>query len=510
MISIKKILIVLLVCGLFSKASNAQKASENQLFKYSITSSKLTGKPSLSANNAIHLIDVDRKISALEVGDSFSFPLPDGQLLDISIATKSMSSNGDTQLKGVFGPRSNGSLLITFGQNTVYATLTNPQYNFTISIDENRNAVLVDNSLYDLEINLGDDMMYAPDFKPMRHLQDEPVLLPKADVVNNNSSKSEVTIMIIYSQEFANGFADPLTRINQMIAFSNDAYVRSGINIELKLAHARQINFSNSTNVGTLLNQVTASTGSFNNVANLRDQYYADLVAVLPFKSSGGISGIAWVNGGNQRYAYSVSQFARFGSDSLFAHEIGHNLGSGHERLSANPAQGDPCVGGYTGYACGHGNGSEGTIMSYLNDRAWGYVFSNPSLDCEGEPCGISDGSANAADNRTSFNITGPLNERFRIDTSNDDDKDGIKNDVDNCPDVVNPSQINSDDDSQGDACDLDDDNDTINDVIDNCPFEPNLNQVDSNGNGIGDVCEDNELCLPVMSTANRVSVICL
>ena len=184
------------------------------------------------------------------------------------------------------------------------------------------------------------------------------------------------------------------------------------------LAHSRQISFNNSANIGTLLDQVTNGTNAFSRVPALRNQYYADMVAVLPFSTGGSVAGIAWVNGDRERYAYSVSQFAVWGSDSVFAHELGHNLGSGHERRSANPTQSSPCSGGYTGYSCGHGNGSEGTIMSYLNDAAWNSVFSNPDLDCNGEPCGIAKGKSNAADNKTSFNITGPLIEAFRVDTT--------------------------------------------------------------------------------------------
>lgn len=144
-------------------------------------------------------------------------------------------------------------------------------------------------------------------------------------------------------------------------------------------------------------------------------------MAVLPFLSGGSVSGIAWVNGDLEQYAYSVTQFAVWGSDSVFAHELGHNLGSGHERISANLSQSSPCSGGYTGYSCGHGNGSEGTIMSYLIDAAWNSVYSNPDLDCSGEPCGIPSVQSNSADNRTSFNITGPLIESFRVDPTDDD-----------------------------------------------------------------------------------------
>jgi len=50
-----------------------------------------------------------------------------------------------------------------------------------------------------------------------------------------------------------------------------------------------------------------------------------------------------------------------------------------------------------------------------------------------------------------------------------DIDSDGISDSDDNCPNLSNPSQTDSDSDSQGDACDLDDDGDGIDDGMDDC-----------------------------------------
>lgn len=78
-----------------------------------------------------------------------------------------------------------------------------------------------------------------------------------------------------------------------------------------------------------------------------------------------------------------------------------------------------------------------------------------------------------------------------------DDDKDGVPNDIDNCPFIYNPDQADTDVDPQtglpdgiGDACDDDADNDLILNVDDNCPFVPNADQADFDGDGIGDACE--------------------
>jgi len=57
--------------------------------------------------------------------------------------------------------------------------------------------------------------------------------------------------------------------------------------------------------------------------------------------------------------------------------------------------------------------------------------------------------------------------------SSPDFDGDGVPDSSDNCINVSNPSQKNTDGDAQGDACDSDDDNDGIVDSSDSCPLQP-------------------------------------
>jgi Tol biopolymer transport system component len=87
-----------------------------------------------------------------------------------------------------------------------------------------------------------------------------------------------------------------------------------------------------------------------------------------------------------------------------------------------------------------------------------------------------------------------------------DTDVDGVPDDVDNCPDVFNPDQKDSDGDGIGDACDADLDNDGVLNAADNCPYVYNPvvaswtgidnvtrtnSQRDTDLDGVGDECDN-------------------
>lgn len=100
---------------------------------------------------------------------------------------------------------------------------------------------------------------------------------------------------------------------------------------------------------------------------------------------------------------------------------------------------------------------------------------------------------------------------------SADQDHDLIADGHDNCSAEANPSQLDTDMDTEGDACDDDDDNDGLPDLeeegrgadgfltlrtlpdsdsdqqsdsLDNCPLWANLDQLDADGDGWGDGCD--------------------
>ena len=84
-----------------------------------------------------------------------------------------------------------------------------------------------------------------------------------------------------------------------------------------------------------------------------------------------------------------------------------------------------------------------------------------------------------------------------------DDDNDGVIDIDDNCPLTYNPNQADYDIDGLGNVCDDDDDNDGIDDVDDNCPLTYNPYQEDRDNDGLGDLCDTIEINVAEAITPN-------
>jgi hypothetical protein len=136
----------------------------------------------------------------------------------------------------------------------------------------------------------------------------------------------------------------------------------------------------------------------------------------------------------------------------LWAHELGHNTGLGH-----NPSSGFIMYGTLLG-------GNTRLTSSECNS------YHNPS--------GLAQIPKTA------------------IGSCHDNDDDGLVSTTDNCPDAFNPTQTNSDSDPVGDACD-------------NCDGTPNPDQTDCDADTVGDACDPQSMPPPVTNVAftNKITL---
>ncbi|XP_066118013.1 thrombospondin-3 isoform X4 [Saccopteryx bilineata] len=83
-------------------------------------------------------------------------------------------------------------------------------------------------------------------------------------------------------------------------------------------------------------------------------------------------------------------------------------------------------------------------------------------------------------------------------------DTDSFGDACDNCPNVPNNDQKDTDGNGEGDACDNDVDGDGIPNGLDNCPKVPNPLQTDRDEDGVGDACDS----CPEMSNPTQMQTV--
>lgn len=247
-----------------------------------------------------------------------------------------------------------------------------------------------------------------------------------------------IDVLVGYTVGFASnlgGDSAALTRVHNLVDITNQAYVNSQVNAQLRLVHSMSVNYADATKNGLGLEELTGfkapstqttPAAAFAPLRQARETYGADLVVLVRrFQDPENEGcGIAWLIGGgrsgiaqrDEYFGYSVVSDGRdqgtdgktyFCREETFAHELGHNMGSQHDRANAKKESGDVSYGAYD-YSFGNktdsATGNFYTVMAYGDSGQTRYrVFSNPRTTyCGGYACGVE----NQSDNARSLNQT--------------------------------------------------------------------------------------------------------
>ncbi|MDG5767304.1 zinc-dependent metalloprotease family protein [Balneolales bacterium ANBcel1] len=261
-------------------------------------------------------------------------------------------------------------------------------------------------------------------------------LVPAFDVSDYDEAGVPIDLLIVYTgsartwAEENEGSIELV--ISEMMNRSNEALENSLTGIELRVVHTHETSFEEDGNDSAGdLRRITASrdfnpfeepqnySGYMLNVHDLRDEYGADLVAMLADVED--VGGIAWLMldmAGAPQLGFSVNRIQQMSSTYTFVHEIGHNLGNAHSR-DQNGSPAGP-FGGLFNYSAGFRfsdatDSSFATVMTYAEGRSQtiGH-FSNPEVPFRGEYTGTYSDSIGPADNVRSMRLSRHVVSQYR------------------------------------------------------------------------------------------------
>ena len=217
------------------------------------------------------------------------------------------------------------------------------------------------------------------------------------------SRQSPITldIMVIYTPAALSGAGSQQQiedDIENMVLLTNTALANSDAGVALNLVHVAETDYVEagfSTDLGRLANPFD---GHMDEIHALRREYAADLVALITRPTTFSVCGVGTLPNqadvSNIGLGFSITKHQCRAPSITFPHEIGHNLGAGHDWY-------DIAAGAFK-HSRGHVRPDQGwrTIMSYTDkcqalDQPCPSIlrFANPDVEQAGVPTGVPIGT---------------------------------------------------------------------------------------------------------------------
>jgi len=218
----------------------------------------------------------------------------------------------------------------------------------------------------------------------------EPNVVPfaEADRLALEAKSTTIDVMMLYTKNAADHYiGDPADLLELAIEQANDTFRNSGLgNIKLRLVHTEEIDYDEANDDQfNHLYRLVDGEGVFKNVRRLRNEKRADIVGLVLHSPTG--CGLSTRVGAEAEEAFFVVHHACAAITYSLAHEVGHILGTRHDRTVDTNEAPFP-------FAHGHINGSKWRDMMSYREGCGGCpripFWSNPRVLYRGEPTGTA------------------------------------------------------------------------------------------------------------------------
>ena len=367
------------------------------------------------------------RVQAIEIpeavafrGDQLALDLGEAGLHRLQVVGDFRHANGDISLHARGPGQPAGQATLTYGKRGVFGRITTADGLFLVHSDAT-GTWLVDLNDPRIQVDpLHDDVAAQPVLHPLAGAaaKTRPVTagLSAGDVVSGASEPTAIDVMFVYTPDMLERYPDGLieTRLNHLVAIANQAMVDSRAPIMVRLVHHTPVNYQrHRANAEALPDLARALRGEnvpgLNQLRAERAAHGADIVALTwPHDiETRGSCGQAFFPASTDAGSFDATLGVHIDndgasnwsvcSDAVFTHELGHNLNAEHQRSQASSDDPDRANYAFVAEERFHTvMGSFGT--GHLSRYHRLDVFSNPAIQCGGQPCG-STGGERAADN---------------------------------------------------------------------------------------------------------------